>query len=32
VEKLGITRVLQRVDEAPTAAPAQATKTGGRKR
>lgn len=32
VEKLGITRVLQKVDEVTTAAPAQAAKPAGRRR
>lgn len=32
VEKLGVTRVLQRVSEQPASAPAQASKTGGRRR
>jgi len=32
VEKLGITRVLQKVSEAPATAPAQVAKTGGRRR
>ncbi len=32
VEKLGVTRVLQKVTEAPATAPAAATKSGGRRR